>query len=220
MRISTISLQNLMSMMLATVSSLGRSSEGPKQTLRLPAVIKLASELAATLLRCRIRTRSVSLDGGGSCAITRPTAASRSGSDSFLAASKKGAYSWCVSSGRLRSAKHFFTALAIVLLSQALGSLKSKAPAASSRPMASSFLTLETTPPTLYRPCSLSPLASSSAMQSLRKDRATPFRFSSTLSARSRCRELCAGHVPPMASTHRRRSRSDMAWNVCVTLLP
>ena len=47
-RISTTSLQNLMSIIEATVSSLGRSSVGPKTTPRLAAVIKLVSCLAAT----------------------------------------------------------------------------------------------------------------------------------------------------------------------------
>ena len=47
-RFSTTSLQNLMSIIEATVSSLGRSSVGPKTTPRLAAVIKLVSCLAAT----------------------------------------------------------------------------------------------------------------------------------------------------------------------------
>ena len=47
-RFSTTSLQNLMSIIEATVSSLGRSNVGPKTTPRLAAVIKLVSCLAAT----------------------------------------------------------------------------------------------------------------------------------------------------------------------------
>ena len=47
-KISTAWLQNLMSMMEATVSSRGRSRVGPKHTPRLDAVIRLISLFTAT----------------------------------------------------------------------------------------------------------------------------------------------------------------------------
>ena len=50
-KISITSLQNLMSMIEATVSSLGLKSVGPKHTPRLEAVIKFLSCLIDTLLR-------------------------------------------------------------------------------------------------------------------------------------------------------------------------
>ncbi len=59
-RICMTSLQNLMSMMEATVSSLGLSKVGPKQTPILAAVIRLMSDLAATLFKWRTRTFRIS----------------------------------------------------------------------------------------------------------------------------------------------------------------
>lgn len=50
-KISITSLQNLMSMIEATVSSLGLKSVGPKQTPKLDAVIKFLSCLIDTLFR-------------------------------------------------------------------------------------------------------------------------------------------------------------------------
>jgi hypothetical protein len=50
-KISITSLQNLMSIMLATVSSRGRKSVGPKHTPKLLAVIKFVSDFEATLFK-------------------------------------------------------------------------------------------------------------------------------------------------------------------------
>ena len=65
-RITMTWLQNLMSMMEATVSSLGRRRVGPKHTPRLEGVIRLVSWLADTLLSCLTSTFRISLLAGGS----------------------------------------------------------------------------------------------------------------------------------------------------------
>ena len=50
-RIAITSLQNLMSIIVATVSSRGRKRLGPKTTPKLDAVIKFLSLLSDTLLK-------------------------------------------------------------------------------------------------------------------------------------------------------------------------
>jgi hypothetical protein len=69
--ISITSLQNLMSMIEATVSSRGRRRVGPKQTPMLEAFIRFCSCLAATLLRWRISTFRISRLARGSFTSTR-----------------------------------------------------------------------------------------------------------------------------------------------------
>ena len=76
-RISTITLANLMSIIAATVSSSSRSKVGPKQTPKLPTVIIFLSDFEATFSRWVHNNSNILLWGSGSWLTKRATSQTR-----------------------------------------------------------------------------------------------------------------------------------------------